>query len=153
LNQRTRPGLGWNGAQASPVGDLNQATKTDDEFMAFYPRLDLQLPATSKPEVDIVPGDGRVPPARRPRHHARMRMPLDDVAAGLQRDVVKRVRQLTKPPANRRNETAPLQHAADHKAATAARPPDLLPETEQSTGGQHGDRAGGSRRRSCTLPN
>ena len=115
------------GSAASP-GEV----ETDDQRVTFDPRPDHQVPARPETKVDVVPRHRRVAAERRRRadHDARMRVPLDDVAAGLQGRLVQRVRQLAQPAADRRHQAPLLQHAADDIAAPAAGAPDLAPEAE-----------------------
>ncbi len=61
-------------------------------------------------------------------------MPLDNPAAGVERDVVERVGELAEPTADRRHQAALLQHAALYEAAPAGRPPKLAPEAEHRAG-------------------
>jgi hypothetical protein len=59
-----------------------------------------------------------------------MGVTLDDRAAGLQRHVVERVRQLTQPATDRRDHAALLQHATGDIASGARGTADLPPEAE-----------------------
>ncbi len=63
-----------------------------------------------------------------------MRMPLHDLAAGLQGCVVERVGELAEAAPDGGNETALLQRAAGREAAAARRPSQLGPEAEGLSG-------------------
>jgi hypothetical protein len=110
--------------------------KPDDQFITGQPRLDPHRAARPKPQIDIVPGDGRVASQRGggAGDPSRMRVALNDFAIRLKRRFVDRVRQLAEPAAGRRHKTALLQHATGDVAASPAGPPDLFPETEDGAG-------------------
>src|SRR5689334_20195992 len=88
--------------------------------------------AGAEAKVDIVPGYGGVATecGGRARDDARMRVPFDDGAVGLQGRFVQRVRQLAETAADRRHQTPLLQHAAGNEPAPAAGAADLTPEAE-----------------------
>jgi hypothetical protein len=89
--------------------DIVRRAKADDELVSGHPRIDAHRRRRPKSQVDIVPGYRRIPPGRcyRTRNDPRVRMPFDNLAASLQRGVVKRIRELAKAAASGRNE-APL---------------------------------------------
>jgi len=66
-----------------------------------------------------------------------MGMPLDDLASGAQRHVVKRVGKLAEPAARRRHQAARLQHPPRDEAAPGARASHLPPEAEHRARRQH----------------
>src|SRR5438046_7535062 len=69
--------------------------KADDELVPSHPSLYTHRFARAKSQVDVIPGDRRVPPGSgcRARDGARVRMPFDNFALRLQGGVIKRVRE------------------------------------------------------------
>src|ERR1051325_906908 len=67
-----------------------------------------------------------------------MAMPLHDLAAGLQRRVVERVRELAEAATRARHQAALFQHAAVDETAGPSWPAQLPPEAEDRAGGNVG---------------
>ena len=107
--------------------------KANDQFISGDLCLDAHRIARTKSQIDIIPGNRGVPPvcSRRPRDYPRVRMPLDNLAPGLQRGFVKRIRELAEAAAGCRDQASFLQHASGDKATPPGGASDLFPEAEQ----------------------
>jgi len=108
--------------------------KRNHQVLVDRPGADQYRLGRAKTKIDVIPRHRSISSfsSRRTWNHARVGVPLHNLASGLQRDVVQGVRKLAKPSPDGRNQAALLQHAALDVSATLAGPPDMPPETENT---------------------
>jgi hypothetical protein len=116
---------------------FGRTSKFDREIFRIERRLDAKRLCRSESKIDVIPKDRRIASAlgERSGYHLSVSVSFDDLAVGLQRGVVKRVRELAQTAADIRDDASFAQFPALDKPAKLARASDLLPEAKRLAGG------------------
>src|SRR6185437_11846500 len=111
--------------------------KTNNQFVAGEDACDENVLSRTEAEINIVPENRRVATmlGGRAGHNGRVWMPLNDFAVATQCEIVQGVGELAKAAADRGNQTALAEFAAEDIPGAPCRSAQLHPETKILSGG------------------
>jgi hypothetical protein len=114
--------------------------KLHHEFIGGQIGFDQKIVIGPKPQIDIIPGDGSIATRYgcRACNNLRVTIALNNLKLALQSDVVQGVGTLAEPATNGRYQAAFAQQATLGITTSPCCLPDLLPETEDFSGGHEG---------------